>query len=129
MTKRLRDAYSAEEYGRKTRMTAAEMEQHVRRKWEGPWIYESKRSYHLHLHGREFEATPATKDAAWQAAYDVTIQREKQIAEVEEEIAFLSSVRVSGLTNGELCDKNAVLWRILDRERATLLDLKKGFKP
>lgn len=57
----------------------------------------------------------------WSAAYDFTVQRLKQIAEVEEEIAYFNY-------DGEW-DITAIPKRIITRLEAALADLKRGMKP
>lgn len=62
-----------------------------------------------------------TDGPAWAAAYAFTIEREKQIAEVEEEIALLLNLRIHA---SEL----DVAQRIRVRLEAVLADLQRGMK-
>lgn len=60
----------------------------------------------------------------WSAAYDFTVQRRKQIAEVEEEIAFMQGF--SAYENHSIY--GPARKRILTRLESALADLKKGLK-
>jgi hypothetical protein len=80
-----------------------------------------------------------TEAEAWQAAYAFTVEREKQIADVKEEIAmcqFYAENREKLLNGGyqnmltERCTKDlAALKRIIGRLESTLAELTKGMKP
>ena len=85
-------------------------EEYVRSKWkdticDGLWLYESTRSYHLRLGDWKHNGNVKDKDTVWQAAYDFTIAREKQMRLVEEEIAWIESE--SGLSEGFTCPEGS----------------------
>lgn len=98
----------------------------MRERWEdtclgGLWLYVAKRSYHLRLGAHEIKGSPKDKDAVWHAARAFTQARERKIAEVEEEIEWLTQLR-------KLVPCGNKRRRILTRERAALAELKRGWK-
>jgi len=110
------------------------MEQYVRSRWKAlgnlwwdreydeNWISASdEKGQPIRLfRGRSTEAE------AWQAAYAFTLEREKQIAEVKEEIAIHKKLGCAGFDT----EREVIAWyRLLDRLNAALVDLQKGMKP
>jgi len=116
-----------------------DMEQYVRSRWKAlgnlwwdreydeNWISASdEKGQPIRLfRGRSTEAE------AWQAAYAFTLEREKQIAEVKEEIAFAQiHLRVQHEGCGDDgCGCEEPIKRTIARLESTLAELTKGMKP
>ena len=66
-----------------------------------------------------------TQSAAYHAAYLFTKERERQIAEVEEEVALLEA---EATLWPNFYKQQAAYSRILARERAALAELKRGLR-
>jgi hypothetical protein len=119
-----------------------ENEQYVRSKWEqveAHWlpsmpdrfrvemVYDSAMVWvdrpHAQIPSEKPFVRKQTEQQAWSAARAFTEEREKQIAEVEEEIALLSSIGQHYVPPAKVTRD-----RILAREQAALDELKRGMK-
>jgi hypothetical protein len=103
-------------------------EKYVRERWSGGSLilWESTRSYDLHLGRWMYKGSPKYKDAVWQAGFDFTVQREEEIRLVKEEIAILREGSVSCSQNKSSDAKyGAPLRRLLVRTEAHLAELSR----
>lgn len=102
-----------------------EQEAYVRERWERVhlWLPRHNDDGYL-LQVSDMGMGGKTKDEAIAAAYAFTINREREIAEVEEEIRFIDSFAVTAFTP----QNEAARKRILKSREAALAELKKGFR-
>jgi hypothetical protein len=120
-------------------MTAAKQEAYVRERWEIGCTPPPSRHYSSKLYSDPFKLSAyvylgphriqpggrnRTEADVWQLAYDFTIAREKQIAEVGEEITWLEGFSAFA----EHSVYGPARERILARERAALAELRRGWK-
>jgi hypothetical protein len=82
--------------------------------------------YHVFLPGW-FENGYLTPNAAWHAAYLYTVERQRQIAEVQEEIAWINECAIDPLMSS--AQESNIKTRILAVEQQRLEDLQSGMKP
>ena len=107
-----------------------EQEDYVRSRWQetilgGLYLYESTRSYHLRLGPWEHKGNVKDKDTVWQAAYAFTLERERQIKDVEEEHELIFQKREAASHKPA---HQAIYARILARLQSTSADLRKGMR-
>ena len=100
-------------------------ETYVRSKWERVFNCGTRRHPHVQINSDvPIDRCSGEWDQGWQAAADVTRQREEQIRQAEEEIEWLHFASTAAV-NSSL----PIIGRILARLEAVLADLTKGFKP
>jgi hypothetical protein len=108
-------------------------EEYVRSKRNWVFPYSGKRKSSLSI-GEGVEFVGATKDgmdALWAAAAEFTRNREREIAELEEEIAFMQiAIKYQNAACGEEgCGCEEPFKRIIARLESALADLRNGMKP
>ena len=124
------------------KLSPAEMEAYVRSRWECVFVHERTGSYSV-LFGSPMQLrggnTASTNIAdPWRIAYSLTLQREREIAEVEEEIELVQKAvdawkdRIGNIHSSfsdETSTKKFNAWtRILKSREAALSDLTHGWK-
>ena len=114
-----------EAIGKQASMT--EHEEYVRSKWDNTAIdyqWELERWRFFTCNALYMEVFGKTQDELWSAAYAFTVERERQIRDVEEEIELHKDWReiLSG-------PKRLIVWeRTADRLQTALAELRRGMR-
>ena len=100
-------------------------EEYVRARWEH--VHTGAAALHLSDYSAPLVITHAGEFPNWSAARAFTENREREIAEVEEEIEYVSSFAWLPSRSGKR-EEHPVWQRILAVEQARLAELRRGMK-